>query len=50
MPLYYTSRSADVYPYHEKHMPLENVLIVTGATAFDHPDGNKAVEAKNFLR
>ena len=40
IPLYYTNRSADVYPYHDAYEPLENVPIVSGATAVDHEDGS----------
>ena len=40
IPLYYTNRSADVYPYSDAYAPMENIPIVTAATAFDHPDGN----------
>ena len=39
IPLSYTNRSADVYPYSDSYEPLENVLIVSGATAYDHPNG-----------
>ena len=39
-PLSYTNRSADVYPYSDSYEPLENVHIVTGATAYDHPNGD----------
>jgi hypothetical protein len=34
-----TERSADVYPYDESYEPLQNVPIVTGATAWDDADG-----------
>ena len=40
IPLQYTNKSADVYPYHDAYKPLENVPIVSAATAFDHHDGN----------
>ena len=40
IPLSYTNKSADVYPYHDAYKPLENIPIVSGATAFDHEDGN----------
>ena len=40
VPISYTNCSADVYPYHDAYEPLENVPIVSGATAFDHADGN----------
>ena len=32
-----TNRTADVYPYDESYMPLLNVPIVSGATAYDDP-------------
>ena len=38
--LCYTNRSADVYPYSDAYAPIENVPIITAATAFDHLDGN----------
>lgn len=34
----FTQRTADVYPYDSAYEPLENVPIVTAATAWDHPD------------
>lgn len=34
IPLHYTN-----YPYHGDYKPLKSVPIVTGATAFDHPNG-----------
>ena len=40
IPLHYTNCTADVYPYNDSYAPIENVPIVTGATAVDHPDGN----------
>ena len=40
IPLSYTNRSADVYPYNDSYEPLENVPIITGATAYDHPNGD----------
>lgn len=33
--LHYTTRTADVFPYDKAYQPIENVPIVTGATAFD---------------
>ena len=33
----YTSRTADVYPYDSSYAPIQNVPIVSGATAYDHP-------------
>ena len=38
--LHYTNRSADVYPYSDVYAPMENIPIVTAATAFYHPDDN----------
>ena len=35
--LAYTTRMADVYAYDESIQPIENVPIVSGATAFDDP-------------
>ena len=40
IPLHYTNRTADVYPYNDSYAPIENVPIVSGATAVDHPDRN----------
>ena len=40
IPLHYTNRTADVYPYNDSYAPIENVPIVSGATAVDHPNGN----------
>ena len=37
--LSYTNRTADVYPYDDSYSPAYNIPIVTGATAFDHEDG-----------
>ena len=31
----YTNRTADVYPYDKSYDPIENVPIVSGATAYD---------------
>ena len=36
--LSYTTRTADVYAYDTSIEPIENVPIITGATAFDDPD------------
>ena len=36
----YTNFTADVYPYSNSCDPLENVPIVSGATEYDHPNGN----------
>ena len=33
-----TEQVCSVHPYSEKLPPLENIPIVTGATAYDHPD------------
>ena len=35
----YTSRTADVFPYDKSYEPMTNVPIVSGATAYDDPDG-----------
>ena len=35
--LHHTTRTADVYPYDKSYQPVENVPIVTGATAYDDP-------------
>ena len=35
-----THRTADVYPYDSSYSPIENVPIVSGATAFDCPYSN----------
>ena len=43
LPLSYTNRSADVYPYSDSYEPLENVPIVTGATAYDLPNGDTCI-------
>ena len=37
----YTERTADVYPYNTSYQPLQNVPIVTGATAWDDPVDGK---------
>ena len=34
----YTRRTADVYPYDSSYAPINNVPIVTGATAYDDPN------------
>ena len=47
IPIAYTNKSADVYPYNESYEPLENVPIVSAATAFDHPDGNTYILVVN---
>ena len=39
--LQYTERSADVYPYNSSYEPLQNVPIVSGATAWDDPSDGK---------
>ena len=39
-PIVYTNRLADVYPYSEAYELIENVLIVSGDTAYYHTDGN----------
>ena len=33
--LSYTNRTADVYPYDKSYAPMQNVPIVSGATAWD---------------
>ena len=35
--LHHTTRTADVYPNDKSYQPVENVPIVTGATAYDDP-------------
>ena len=40
IPIVYTNLTYDVYLYSEAYKPLENVPIVRGATAYDHPNGN----------
>ena len=40
VPLAYTNRSADVYPYNDAYDPIENVPKVSTATAYNHEDGN----------
>ena len=47
IPLAYTNRSADVYPYTDSYKPLENVPIVTAATAYDHEDGQTYILVVN---
>ena len=39
IPLTYTNISSDVYPYNDDYDPIENVPIVSGATASDQPNG-----------
>ena len=36
----YTNRSSNFYPYSEAYETIENVPIVSGATYYDHTDGN----------
>ena len=38
--LSHSNRSADIYPYSDEYKAIKNVPIVSGATAYDHPDGN----------
>ena len=38
MVLEHTEKVCSVHLYSEKLPPLENIPIVTGATAYDHPD------------
>jgi hypothetical protein len=40
IPIHITNRTADVYPYDDSYAPMTNVPIVSGATAYDHDDGN----------
>ena len=40
IPIAYINRTADVYPYGDAYEPLENVPIVSGDTAYDHPSSN----------
>ena len=39
VPIAYTNRSADIYPYSDSYTPMKNVPIVSAATAYDHCDG-----------
>ena len=39
IPIGITNRTADVYPYDSNYAPMQNVPIVSGATAYDDPDG-----------
>ena len=39
VPLEFTSRTADVYPYDKSYEPMTNVPIVSNATAYDDPSG-----------
>ena len=39
IPISFTNRTADVYPYDTSYAPVQNVPIVSGATAYDAPDG-----------
>ena len=39
IPLVYTNKSANVYPYNGAYDPIENVPIVSWATAYNHPKG-----------
>jgi hypothetical protein len=43
IPIHYTNRTADVYPYNDAYEPIENVPIVSGATAYDHKDGSTSI-------
>ena len=40
IPIAYTNRSSNFYPYSEAYETIENVPIVSGATYYDHTDGN----------
>ena len=39
IPIGFTNRTADVYPYDSDYAPALNVPIVSSATAYDHSDG-----------
>ena len=39
IPLAYANRSTYIYSYNDAYDPIENVPIVSGATAYDHPNG-----------
>ena len=36
----YTNLTEDLYPHSDLYKPIENVPIVSGATAYDHPNVN----------
>ena len=36
----YFNRSGDAHPYSDEYKPMKNIPIASGATAFNHPDGN----------
>ena len=40
VPISYTNRTADVYPYSDAYQSIGNFPIISGATAYDHPNGN----------
>ena len=40
IPIAYTNHTADLYPYSDAYEPIENIPIVSRATAYDHPNGN----------
>ena len=57
IPLHFTNRTADVYPYNDAYEPIENIPIVSAATAYAHPDGstsiivfNKALYYRNQMK
>ena len=39
-PIAYINCTTDVYPYSDAYEPLGNVPIVSGVTAYDHPNCN----------
>ena len=43
IPIAYTNRLEDVYPYSEAYEPIEDMPIVSGATAYNHTDGNNSM-------
>ena len=45
IPITHKNRSSYVYPYSEVYEPIENVPIFSGATSYDHMDGNTYILA-----
>ena len=41
--LSYTNRTADIYPYNDSYEPVRQVPIVSGATKYDHPNGQSYI-------
>ena len=39
IPLAHTNISADLYPYNDAYNSIENLPIVSGDTAYNHPNG-----------